>query len=120
MVADAFGRNCRNGRLLVTSPANPRRFPRRATNTPEYHPVSLEQDRSHEPPGFAGRRRRAMLGHIMTRVPALHSLSGRLMLLGVIPAMLAIGTIVALATIGQRRSLARGEERVLASGASGA
>src|SRR5688572_13287304 len=49
-----------------------------------------------------------------------NSLSGRLMLLGVLPAMLAIGAIVGLSAVDSYRGLRHVEQRVMAAGTEGA
>jgi methyl-accepting chemotaxis protein len=56
----------------------------------------------------------------MSHVSFMRGLSGRLLFLGVLPAIIAIAAIVALSVAAQRRSLSRGEERVLAASAAGA
>ncbi len=55
-----------------------------------------------------------------TRVSAVNSLSGRFLLLGVVPAMLAIGAIVAMGAVGEFRELRKVEEMVLAASVQGA
>src|SRR5262245_7480722 len=55
----------------------------------------------------------------MTKTTFAQSLSGRLLLLGVLPAMLAISAIVALGTIDSYRNLRRSEEQVMAANAVG-
>ncbi len=56
----------------------------------------------------------------MTRVSAINSLSGRFMLLGAIPVMLAIGAIVSLGAVDEYRDLRKVEEKVMAAGVGGA
>jgi hypothetical protein len=56
----------------------------------------------------------------MIKTPFAQSLSGRLLLLGVLPAVLAIGLIVVLADIDSYRNLGNAEKRVLEAYAVGA
>jgi methyl-accepting chemotaxis protein WspA len=56
----------------------------------------------------------------MSKVSAFNSLSGRFLLLGALPALLAIGTIVVLGAVEEYRDLRRVEETVLATSARGA
>jgi hypothetical protein len=56
----------------------------------------------------------------MTGTSFINSLSGRMLLFGVLPTLLAISLIVAWETLGAYESLRRSEEHVLATGASGA
>ncbi len=55
----------------------------------------------------------------MTKVSAINSLSGRFMLLGAIPVMLAIGAIVSLGAFDEYRDLRKVEERLMAAGVGG-
>jgi methyl-accepting chemotaxis protein WspA len=56
----------------------------------------------------------------MTKTSFIHTLMGRLLLFGVLPAMLAIGAIVALSAIDNYRGLRIAEERLLSTSADSA